>query len=470
MNLEYNIKYILSWVYHNVIQSDAMAAIVRVLLLIGLVSLFVYRQFVLFILLCIVILTGELFLVNETNLSSFSTPEHQPNRVVRDELTTGVPIYDIHGGSAREGFSLKIIKGDDSGKDHRRYNKFIEQDSRDFTDKYFKSKQCSIGNSAGGITMFGSNELIGSRTMNLSSIYDFKGKWVSNTTDDNNNGGNINSKRYIYFKDCVYDPIQRYNFRTFKKELYTNINYNIINIENCLKRFNVKILFDTRSEIGAGFSTRLTKLQDQVVKSKNPVNNIMPSFEYKSVIAGITSEDKFSNIMDLNRGNNSDNLSESTYSALMKRTNNKPTTSLKQREIDIYGKVYGYRKQLNDIFKLMRDQAKDDSANINQINISEKIVQELRTILSYLAIVMRTKSIVEFEEQNGYYNTIQTAVTGGTLRLTPLKPTTNIETITADNNIFGVPLLDDTFNTNDEKRYLYGITFYFDEDKSISVS
>jgi hypothetical protein len=232
----------------------------------------------------------------------------------------------------------------------------------------------------------------------------------------------------------------------------------------------VNILFDTRSEIGAGFSTRLTKIQDQVVESNNSVDNSKSSFEYKSVIAGRTSDDKFSNIMELNRGKYSDNLSESTYSALMKRTNSKPTTSLKQREIDIYGKVYGYRKRLNDILKLMRDQAKDDSANINRINISEEIVQELRTILSYLAIVMRTKFIVEFEEQNGYYNTIQEAVTGGTLKLKPLTSPTNKETITGDNNIFGTPLLDDTFNTNDEKRYLYGITFYFDEDKSISVS
>jgi hypothetical protein len=466
MNIEYNIKYILSWLYHNVICSNATASIVRVLLLIGLVSLFVYRQFILFILLCIVILTGELFLVNDTNWSSFSTPEYHQNRDVRDELTTGVPIYDIHGGSAREGFSLKIIKGDDSGKDHRRYNKFIEQDSRDFTDKYFKSKQCSIGTGAGGITMFGDNKWIGERILQINGIYDFKGKWVSNTT----NNHDINAKRYIYFKDCVYDPIQRYNFRTFKKELYNNINDNIINIENCLKRFNVNILFDTRSEIGAGFSTRLTKIQDQVVESNNSVDNSKSSFEYKSVIAGRTSDDKFSNIMELNRGKYSDNLSESTYSALMKRTNSKPTTSLKQREIDIYGKVYGYRKRLNDILKLMRDQAKDDSANINRINISEEIVQELRTILSYLAIVMRTKFIVEFEEQNGYYNTIQEAVTGGTLKLKPLTSPTNKETITGDNNIFGTPLLDDTFNTNDEKRYLYGITFYFDEDKSISVS
>jgi hypothetical protein len=39
-------------------------------------------------------------------------------------------------------------------------------------------------------------------------------------------------------------------------------------------------------------------------------------------------------------------------------------------------------------------------------------------------------------------------------------------TPTRDNNIFSIPLDDDTYNTNDEKRYLYGITYYFDKDNS----
>jgi hypothetical protein len=170
MNLEYNIKYILSWVYHNVIQSDVTGAIVRILILIGLVSLLVYREFILFILLCIVVISAEVFLGADTDTvtDADSVMKGLPSLVNvfsrrfvdKDELTTGVSVYenDNHAKAAgREGFSIGIIKGDDSGVDHRRYNKFVEQDSRDFTDKYFSSKQCSIGNSAGGVTMFGSN-------------------------------------------------------------------------------------------------------------------------------------------------------------------------------------------------------------------------------------------------------------------------------------------------------------------------
>lgn len=470
MNLEYNIKYILSWVYHNVIQSDATGAIVRILILIGLVSLLVYREFILFLLLCIVVISAEVFLGADANKDtdvlrkgiSMWMPGATPHRVVdKDELTTGVSVsvYDNindeheheHG---REGFSIGIIKGDDSGVDHRRYNKFVEQDSRDFTDKYFSSKQCSIGNSAGGVTMFGSNELLGdSRTAQVSGgIYNFAGKWVDNTTGDN-------GKRYTYFKECVHDPITRNDFRAFKKEVYNNINKDIINIQRCLNRFNTNVLFDTQTATAAGYSRRLTKLQDSEVKG---------GAKYVSLIAGGNDnkpEDKFSNIQPLNRGNNADNASETTYSALLKKTNDKPIskTANKQREIEIYGKVYGYRQRIDQILEMMRKQAKNDVANINTINISEEVVQELRMMLSYLAIIERTNAVILFEEKNGYNDTTKTLVTDGKNTLEPLSKTADVGTITGQNNIFRVPLLDDTYNTNDEKRYIYGITYYFDE-------
>jgi hypothetical protein len=465
MNLEYNIKYILSWVYHNVIQSDATGAIVRILILIGLVSLLVYREFILFILLCIVVISAEVFLGADAVTDADSVMKGLPSLVNvfprrfvdKDELTTGISVYenDHHAEAAgREGFSIGIIKGDDSGVDHRRYNKFVEQDSRDFTDKYFSSKQCSIGNSAGGVTMFGSNELLGdSRTAQISGgIYNFAGNWVSNETNDDPS----KEKRYTYFKDCVYSPITRNNFRDFKKDVYNNINKDIINIQRCLNRFNTNILFDTQTDDAAGYSRRLTKLQDSTVKGA------LSSISYVSLIAGGNDKPaKFSNIQPLNRGNNADNASETTYSALLKKTISK--SSEKQREIEIYGKVYGYRQRIDQILEMMRKQAKNDAANIDTINISEEVVEELRLILSYLAIIERTNAVILFEEKNGYYNTTNTEVTGGTNKLEPLSQTAGVGTIKGHNNIFRVPLLDDTYNTNDEKRYIYGITYYFDK-------
>jgi hypothetical protein len=309
--------------------------------------------------------------------------------------------------------------------------------------------------------MFGSNELLGdSRTAQISGgIYNFVGKWVSNET----NNDPSNEKRYTYFKECVYDPITRNDFRAFKKNVYNNINKDIINIQRCLNRFNTNILFDTQTDDAAGYNRRLTKLQDsEVTGVPDAVTGVPPSISYVSLIAGGNDKpaDKFSNIQPLNRGNNADNASETTYSALLKKTNDKPISesAKKQREIEIYGKVYGYRQRIDQILEMMRKQAKNDAANINTINISEEVVQELRLMLSYLAIIERTNAVILFEEKNGYYNTTKTAVTG---KLKPLSQTADVGTITGYNNIFRVPLLDDTYNTNDEKRYIYGITFYY---------
>jgi hypothetical protein len=125
--------------------------------------------------------------------SRASTLSH--HTVDKDELTTGVTL-------TREGFSIglpKFVLGDDSVKYYQRSNKFIEEDSRDFSEKYFTSKQCSIGSGVGSITMFGDNQIIGSRR---DLIYDYQGKWTPNDS------GGDSAKRYTYFKDCVYDPIR----------------------------------------------------------------------------------------------------------------------------------------------------------------------------------------------------------------------------------------------------------------------
>ncbi len=475
MDLQYYIQYILSWVVHNVLYTDATFAIVRILIIIGLVSLLVYRQYILFVLLCIVVISAEYLADADTNehdnyiaqfaakvMAATTTTVPATGRIVdKDELTTGISIND-----GREGFSIgmpKIISGDATGQDHRRLNKFVEEDSRDFTEKEFRSKQCSIGSGIGGITMFGSNELIGeSRTATLRGIYDFAG----NVTANDSNGDT--TKRAKYFKECVFDPVKRNDFRAFKKKIYTDITGKIINIENCLKRFNTAILFSTSSDVNAGYSQRLTTLTDYAVSGKN-ADGTDASFTYVSLIAGGSDNTaKLANIQALNRGNNAvDNFSKQTYSDLLKATNESAdeiyTTNRarKQQAMDIFGKVYGYRTRIDEILAMMREQTTNDIASINTVRISESVVQELRTMLSYLKIIQQTNAIINFDISNRIYDK---------LNKTP-QPTTlvdaltenNKNTIAAANNIFKIPLDDDTYNTNDEKRYLYGITYYFDK-------
>jgi hypothetical protein len=452
MDLQYYLQYIILWVYHNVIHTDATFAIVRILIIIGLVSLLVYQQYILFVLFCVVVICAEYLIQDETassssslkDIFSFETKASRQHRTIdKDELTHGIPLL-------REGFSFefpKIIKGDDSGKDYRRLNKYVEEDSRDFTDKYFSSKQCSIGSGVGGITMFGSNELIGdSRTATFNSaiytVYDFKGNWTAN----NSTGDSL--KRFIYFNDCVHDPIKRNDFRAFKKDIYAKINQSVIDIPKCLARFNIGVLFNTKSDITANGLGKGT-----------------------TIINGSSNDEKKTNIGAFNVGGTiGDNASEITYASLMKTTNESNRESyIKQREIDVYGKAFGYRKRIDEILKIMRDQATTSMANVS---ISEDIVKELRVMLAYLAVIQRSNDIIDFEMRTGIrlYDTISTAVTSAssivTGTLPPITGADDTTSISGDKNIFRIPLDGNDYNTKDEQRYLYGITYYFDKDRS----
>jgi thioredoxin reductase len=385
--------------------------------------------------------------------------------VDKDELTNGVSL-------TREGFSIglpKIIKGDDSGKEYQRANKFIEEDSREFSEKYFNSKQCSIGSEGGSISMFGDNELIGKREIKLDTIYDFPGKTTANT-----DAGGDSATRYTYFKDCVYDPIQRNDFRPLKKEMYKQINEKIINISRCLARFNIEVLFNTRSDVTADISKSVT-LSDKKYNANNVEVDATASV---SIINGDDNDAKLANIQPLNAGTVGDNASEATYTALMKETNEATTgiyeiTRLrayrKQTANDVYGKVFGYRKRIDEILKMMREQTRDDKSRLYTVRVNESVVKELRKILAYLALIDQSNRVIEFEEKNRLYDTAKTAVetNQGTLVMLPSETLSNIS---GGYNIFGIPLEDNTYNLKDEQRYLYGITYYFDRDKSENPS
>ena len=466
MDIQYYIKYIVSWFYHNVVNTDATLSIVRILIIIGLVSLLVYREYILFALLCIVVVCAEVFMgstlfsLNDAAFAAAAADSRASalsrHIVDKDELTNGVAL-------TREGFSLgmpKIIKGDDSGKEYQRANKFIEEDSRDFSEKYFNSKQCSIGSGSGSVSMFGDNELIGGRN-NL--IYDFPGK-----TTANDSGGD-SAKRYTYFKDCVYDPIQRNDFRPLKTEIYKKINERVIDIPKCLARFNIEVLFNTRSDVTADISKSVT------VSDKKEGSSV-PEIASVSIINGADNDTKLANIQPLNAGINGDNASEATYTGLMTETNAATSgiysdTRLrayrKQIANDVYGKVFGYRKRIDDILKVMREQSTNDKSKLYTARVSESIIKELRTILAFLAVIEQSNNIIVFEEKNTLYNTATNAVgtNPGTLSVLP---SNTVPTISGGYNIFGIPLEDNTYNMKDEQRYLYGITYYFDKEGSYS--
>ena len=489
MELQYYIQYIIAWFYHNVMYTDATFAILKIMLIIGVVSLLVYRQYALFVVLCIVILIlegarwmketnrdfGELQKLVAETVSGAGAGAAASGVVRKDDLTMGVSI------SSREGFSLgmpTIIRGDDSGKDHRRSNKFVEHDSNEFTDKYFKSKQCSIGSGIGGITMFGSNELIGtSRTATVNRIYDFEGKviYIPNNDDGETNVVDLRKiKRYEYFRDCVYDPVSRSiknggDFRAIKKDIFEKVNAYIINIEKCLKRFNTAILFDTASDISADRSRSLTMagMEKDKLMTPSPTER-GATVAYVSLINGEDGNEKMKNIIGLDKGGSdvADNLNMNDYSKLLQFTSEEYKTDIKKKELylAVYGKVFRYRKRIDEILSMMFEQSKNDVSAMNTIRISEPVIKELRMILGYLAIIKCTKEIIEKEQSTGIYNGFN-PTTMSSRQLNAFNATADAvwKAFFKDNNnnILKLPHDDDSYNNTDEKRYLYGITYYF---------
>jgi hypothetical protein len=190
---------------------------------------------------------------------------------------------------------------------------------------------------------------------------------------------------------------------------------------------------------------------------------------YVSLINGTDNAEKMRNIQPLNKGRNGDNSSDQTYRDLISRMNTderyKNKDALKQKYLNIYSKVYGYRSRIDEILSMMRTQTKNDSSLLYTIRVDERIIQELRMILAYLATIQRTNDIIVFENAINIYGKLGPIVTN----LSPIQLDNDQkalrDTIIETKSIFKIPMDDDTYNTNDEKRYLYGITYYFDKNK-----
>ena len=452
-SINYYIQYLSSWFYHNVLYTETAAVLLKVGVFVVLLTLLVYEKYHYFALGVVFAICVILYLYLRGDGAGIGAP------LINEGFSIGMP---------------KIIKGDDSGKDYHRSNKFIEEDSRDFTEKYFSSKKCGIGSGIGGITMFGSNELIGGeRKVALSGLYDFSVNWGDSSITDVTPA--IKSKRYKYFRDCVFVPVKRSvdggggDFRDIKIAICDNINTKIININNVLARFNTTILFNTQADPTADYSQRIS-LSSEI---GTPVN-----VTYVSLINGVNNNAKLMNIQALYA---TDNINDKMYAGLLTTINNNSTmnSAVKQRHLEIYEKAYGFRKKLDSIFATMRTQTKDDASLMYTVRVSESVVQELRMMLTYLAIIQRTNDIIQFEThvgagKNGIYNMAPIGLPpAGELDVIP-NTTRNIDDDASKgtyiskisgitNNIFKIPLEDDTYNNNDEKRYVYGITYYFDK-------
>jgi hypothetical protein len=273
----------------------------------------------------------------------------------------------------------------------------------------------------------------------------------------------------------VYDPVNRSiknggDFRAIKKDIFEKVNKNIINIEKCLKRFDTAILFNTVSDISADRSKSLTLSGMTERLDTSSKTEPGATVTYVSLINGKDGEAKMNNIIGLDKGGSdvADNANKDDYSKLLQDTSEDYKTDIKKKELylAVYGKVYRYRKRIDEILSMMFEQSKNDVLAMNTIRISEPVIQELRMILGYLAIIKCTKEIIE--QSTGIYvdpTTISSrqlsAFTTADAGWKAFFKDKDIDNNIQNNNILKLPHDDDTYNNTDEKRYLYGITYYF---------
>jgi hypothetical protein len=486
--------YILRGIYYNYIHSETGIAISRFLIFAVFITFVIYAKYDYLLGFILLICILEVY---SSSISTSNTPDswlniwseirplvHQGRGDRGDrygggdqegggesiinklnKLTQGISLND------KEGFELSsilpsippITTADDRSLDYHTPNNFIKQSSQDFADNFFESKKCDATGGIGSISMFGSNELIGSsRTVTLVSSYDYSGKiqeMKANMTDEVIDGKTVINKNitnsdlfkqqcYKYFYDCVYMPIKRsqdlsgsavIDFKDVKKVIYNDIDTKIMGFNKLLKRFNIANL-----------------------NTSNPSNYTVGTI----IVPPTNAEANNINIMEI------DDVDDSDFGRFINQVNSSTTDKNKNKKLEIYNKVYGYKIRLNAIFSGWRDNAKRYNNDITLISISDTMLQEIRQIVNYLRVIQITKNIID-KEQNELkiydnmaiaYNSNKQYIPYG-YSVTP--PGDGVIRRDVKNNIFNyfndykLYELTDTYNVPDEQRYLYGISYFY---------
>lgn len=475
--------YILRGIYYNYIHSETGIAISRFLIFIVFVAFVIYAKYDYLLGFILLICVLE---VSSSSMSTSNTPESWLNiwseiwpivhrgdggdryggdkRVGHDDdgesilinlnkLTQGISLND------KEGFELpsipSITTADDRSLDYHTPNNFIKQSSQYFADNYFESKKCDLTGGIGSISMFGGNELMGSsRNVNFSN-YDYSGKLelirnqISNSDNNEKNvkvlglPATFKQHCYNYFLGCVYEPIKRsqdlsdsvtIDFRDVKKSIYNDIDTKIMGFNKLFDRFNLANL-----------------------NTANPTNYTVGNI--------INPSDKNKNIMAIN------DVDDSDFGRFINQVNSSTTDKNKNKNLEIYNKVYGYKIRLNEIFSGWRDNALRYNNDITLISISDTMLREIRNIVNYIRVIQLTKNSID-KEQNELkiyvnmdiaYNSNKEYIPYG---YTP-SPGDGIIRRDVTNSIFkyfndyNLYELTDTFNLPDEQRYLYGISYFY---------
>ena len=481
--------YILRGIYYNYIHSETGVAISRFLIFVVFVTFVIYTKydylFGFILLICILE-------VSSSSMSTSNTPESWLNiwSEIQPLVHRGGDCGDRYGGVDQEGSGESIINKlnkltqgislndkegfeissilpsippittvDDRSLDYHTPNNFIKQSSQDFADNFFESKKCDTTGGIGNISMFGSNELIGrSRNVNLVSNYDYSGKLelirnqISTSDINEKNVKVIGSPdtfkqySYNYFLGCVYEPITRSqdlsgsvlnDFRNVKKVIYTDIDTKIMSFDKLLTRFNIANL-----------------------NTSDPTN-----YTVGNIIHRTNNNNNNNNILVIN------DVDDSDFGRFINQANSSTTDKNKNKKLEIYNKVYGYKIRLNEIFNGWRNNALQYNNDITLISISDTLLQEIRNIVNYLRVIQITKNIIDKENEIKIYDNMAIAYNSNKQYIpygySVTTPGDGVIRRDIKNSIFNyfndykLYELTDTYNIPDEQRYLYGISYFY---------
>lgn len=487
-NLHNYAHFLLRGIYHNYIHSETGIAISRLLIFIIVITFIIYAKYDYLFWFIVLVVFIEVMSASSTSYSSSSwleiwseiapliTHNNNNNQTSPYKSSYTFDINNLTNGitlNTKEGFEIfGISRSDDSGTDYHNRNTSVNKNSQEFSDKFFENKKCNNG--IGSIIMSGTNELIGQRSVYMSSTYDYanKLKLIKDQTvrqdttigsksynkNDVSNNEQFEQYCYNYFFDCVYEPINRskaaggnIDFRNFKIDVYNGINDNIMKIDDLLARFDLRNLKDPSDNRIVGNIINKNKDKD--------TNN------------------KLYNINEIN------DKSDAQFGDFIDKESIK-TDIFKARRLEIYNQVYQYKKKLNEIFTNWKNHSEKYNINVNFVSVNDSVLNDLSEIINFIRLVKISNDIViasYITIRVGYvesplYDRVHEAKTNNVKKMLPYgysknaadKITQDTNFTTMKNNLSGKNIYDipqssavTSYTLPDEERFLYGISYFY---------
>lgn len=472
--------FLLRGIYHNYIHSETGIAISRLLIFIILIIFIIYAKYDYLLGFIVVIAFIEVMSTSSSSSSSSSWlniwSELRPFIVdTNNQIALSRPSYTFDINHLTNGVSLNTKEGfeifgisrtDDSGTDYHNRTTSVDKNSQEFSDKFFENKKCNNG--LGSIVMSGTNELIGQRSVYMSSTYDYANKLklikdqicpaaitingTSYNKNDVSNNDQFQQYCYNYFFDCVYQSINRSrkasgnttDFRDFKKDVYNGINDNIMKIDDLLGRFNLRNLKDA--------------------SDNRIVGNIINSNSKDT-----TDDYGLYNINEIN------DKSDAQFGDFIDKESTK-TDIFKARRLEIYNRVYQYKNKLNEIFTNWKNHSKNYNINVKFISVNDNVLNDLSEIINFIILIKMSFDIVNVHNINNLYGIVDNAYKNQVKKMIPygfkengnkiIQDTTNftrMKNTLSNTNIYNIPQtsVNTSYTLPDEERFLYGISYFY---------